>query len=415
MSTGTNNYSPKKEEFTYSAKGQLIITTGLQKQIDWLHKQVGRDEWCGILFYKVLEGKLDDPASLKIEASSLYLMDIGNATYTSANMDAESVIDMWETVNSDYSFKRGMIHTHHDMATFFSGTDMSELHDNAGNHNYYLSLIVNFAGSYSAKVAYVAKRTQSILYREIDDEEATSSTEKEVLVMIDMNIIKEQEEVAVPDFFRQRYTSIRQTRAPKATQYSQQQQWTDYYGGYGTERQRWSTKLRTWVPYESNDDGFHSGGGNSTTKTTVSANDVNKEGNIQKGGKTYSPVMQVNRNVTEKIMDWLNLGTEIYPDMTAQKGFDTIGGALSYFEDYFNGEDQAYEWFKEVMSDNMAKCFAGTATTIVRNIGMDIMDMHANTNYIAADLSKIFDAYPTTMAIQGTKNKKNNNVHARRK
>lgn len=47
------------------------------------------------------------------------------------------------------------------MSCFFSGTDMSELHDNAPNHNYYLSLIVNYkedtANSWCAKVAYVTE------------------------------------------------------------------------------------------------------------------------------------------------------------------------------------------------------------------------------------------------------------------
>lgn len=37
----------------------------------------------------------------------------------------------------------GHIHSHNTMGVFFSGTDWGELEDNAPNHNYYLSLIVN--------------------------------------------------------------------------------------------------------------------------------------------------------------------------------------------------------------------------------------------------------------------------------
>lgn len=54
-----------------------------------------------------------------------------------------------------------LIHSHHNMTCFFSGTDMSELHDNAPNHNYYLSLIVNYkedtGNNWCAKVAYVTE------------------------------------------------------------------------------------------------------------------------------------------------------------------------------------------------------------------------------------------------------------------
>jgi hypothetical protein len=44
------------------------------------------------------------------------------------------------------------------MSTFFSGTDMQELQDNAPNHNYYLSLIVNNAFEPTAKIAFVGEQ-----------------------------------------------------------------------------------------------------------------------------------------------------------------------------------------------------------------------------------------------------------------
>lgn len=48
--------------------------------------------------------------------------------------------------------------SHNNMKSYFSGTDMGELHNNAPNHTYYLSLIVNNAGEYVAKLAYIGKQ-----------------------------------------------------------------------------------------------------------------------------------------------------------------------------------------------------------------------------------------------------------------
>lgn len=48
--------------------------------------------------------------------------------------------------------------SHNNMSSFFSGTDMGELHSNSPNHVYYLSLIVNNKGSFVAKLAYVGKQ-----------------------------------------------------------------------------------------------------------------------------------------------------------------------------------------------------------------------------------------------------------------
>lgn len=58
-----------------------------------------------------------------------------------------------------YQSNIGMITklSHHSMTAFFSGTDQTELKDNASHYNYYLSLIVNFAHVYCAKVAFPSK------------------------------------------------------------------------------------------------------------------------------------------------------------------------------------------------------------------------------------------------------------------
>jgi hypothetical protein len=77
------------------------------------------------------------------------------------------------------------------MNTFFSGTDIQELHDNVAKFSpYYLSLIVNFDGIYSAKVVYLNKlpsRSISIM-DENDDEKFLVTAEREVMFSFDLDI-----------------------------------------------------------------------------------------------------------------------------------------------------------------------------------------------------------------------------------
>ena len=54
---------------------------------------------------------------------------------------------------------------------FFSGTDWSELEDNAPNHNYYLSLIVNNFMDFCAKVCFIAEAKDEVFTFESKDEE----------------------------------------------------------------------------------------------------------------------------------------------------------------------------------------------------------------------------------------------------
>ena len=89
----------------------------------------------------------------------------------------------------------------HTMNTFFSGTDMQELHDNVANYSpYYLSLIVNLKGEYTAKVAYLQKLNSRDI--EITDEDGSIGTiktqEKTVMFTFDLDVEIEGNEVSHP-------------------------------------------------------------------------------------------------------------------------------------------------------------------------------------------------------------------------
>ena len=80
-------------------------------------------------------------------------MDKGTSAYTEYEF-TEDVIEYQMSNPERLEWKKGHIHSHNSMETFFSGTDMSELNDNSEFHNYYLSLIVNNAFENTAKVAF---------------------------------------------------------------------------------------------------------------------------------------------------------------------------------------------------------------------------------------------------------------------
>ena len=100
---------------------------------------------------------MKDPENMKIILKDLLLMDIGTGGATSFEWTEEITIYVMENDLEDYVL--GHIHSHHNMAVFFSVTDKEELEDNTPNHNIYLSVIVNNMGHIIGRLAFMAKPT----------------------------------------------------------------------------------------------------------------------------------------------------------------------------------------------------------------------------------------------------------------
>lgn len=165
MSTVNKPLRSRYEERNVDGNIKLNIKKNVLDQIDYLHGKVGAKEWSGILVYKVLKGSIEDHKNMEIEVQEILPMDVGTSGYTEYEISPDSddyTFDNLSRVMMDPGLKMGHIHTHHNMNCFFSGTDSQELHDNAPNHNYYLSLIVNFKdpSNWCAEVAYVGEEEQ---------------------------------------------------------------------------------------------------------------------------------------------------------------------------------------------------------------------------------------------------------------
>lgn len=186
-------------------------------KIKYLCKNIPKVEWSGALFYSV-EGSIKQPETFKIILEDILPLDMGTQAYTTYELDDRYLDYMMDDIETRGQWTVGHIHSHNTMAVFFSGTDMDELNDNAPNHNYYLSLIVNNFMDFTAKVAFTAsidKVVKNVPYKALDDngkEYIVSKTDltykKTKLFTYDCEIISPKEEVHVEDIFNSRVVEI---------------------------------------------------------------------------------------------------------------------------------------------------------------------------------------------------------------
>lgn len=187
-------------------------------KIKYLCKTIPKDEWSGILLYKV-EGSIKQPKDMVLHLKEIIMMDKGTATYTDYSYNEKKRdnsgyldrhIDYTNDKEEALEWKIGQIHSHNTMRVFFSPVDMAELHDNSPSHNYYLSFIVNNYMDMIAKVAYIAEVDTTIEadYKALDDEgneyviqNSKFTVKKKKLFMHDCDIQSTVEQITVPKEF----------------------------------------------------------------------------------------------------------------------------------------------------------------------------------------------------------------------
>ena len=127
---------------------KLIISTLVEQKISICCRTLPNNEWSGTLFYKVVSGTYDN--NLVLEAQDFYLRDVGSATSTEFDDDADAF--NYQIENGLEDSIQALIHSHNSMAAFFSGTDDNTLKSMGKQMPHFLSLIVNNAGKYCAKI-----------------------------------------------------------------------------------------------------------------------------------------------------------------------------------------------------------------------------------------------------------------------
>lgn len=214
---------------TYNYK--LIIPAEVERKIRFTCQRVWNTEWSGTLFF-THEGSFENN-DLVIRCVDIYIMDIGTQSYTEFDMNPDVIAYMTEHPEL-LDCQMGLIHSHNNMSTFFSGTDTATLKEEGRDRNNFVSLIVNNAGSYTAAITRKIKSKQvkeSVSYEFFGDGEKQDTKEyvsdADEIEWFYLKIENENETFSFPDMAA-RLEEIKQTKAEKAKKV----QIPTYQGGY---------------------------------------------------------------------------------------------------------------------------------------------------------------------------------------
>lgn len=150
---------------TVKNKATVIIPIDVVKKIQYVCSRISHVEWSGQLFYKVLEGTLKDPSTLKVKVVDLHVQDRGSAAYTESETDID-ILDLYDEKPELEDCRTGFIHSHNSMGVYFSTTDIDELKINHAKTEMYLSVIVNNRTDICAKIAYAGTEVRKKIIRE---------------------------------------------------------------------------------------------------------------------------------------------------------------------------------------------------------------------------------------------------------
>lgn len=216
---------------------KIVIPAEVEKKIRFLCKNIWDIEWSGVLFYKV-EGAFEDK-SLTIRCVDLFQMDIGSSTYTEFNVSldiATYMVDHPELLEE--GIYQGLIHSHNNMATFFSNTDTATLSAEGNDMAHFVSLIVNNAGKYTAGVTRKYKCVQTVSEKytyptwngEVKEGVETFDIEEEKLEWFNLDIVFEN---ATDDFETEMMERIKEIKESKKKVVTPVYKDYPQYGNYG--------------------------------------------------------------------------------------------------------------------------------------------------------------------------------------
>lgn len=202
---------------TYNYK--LVIPAEVERKIRFACQKVWNTEWSGTLFF-THEGSFENN-DLVIRCVDIYIMDIGTQAYTEFDMNPDVIAYMCEH-SELLDCQMGLIHSHNNMSTFFSGTDTATLKEEGRDRNNFVSLIVNNKGSYTAAITRRVKSKsvkESVSYEFFGDGEKHDTkeyvSEENEIEWFYLNIVKEGDTFSFQDM-DVRFEEIKKRKAEKA-------------------------------------------------------------------------------------------------------------------------------------------------------------------------------------------------------
>lgn len=187
MNTQTQ-FKCKKNDFT----PVLHIPEFVEGKIRHLCARVHNTEWSGILFYTT-RGSFEDK-TFSIECLDFYPMDIGSEGATEfkdtpdiATYRVEHPFLLQESVYE------ALIHSHNNMAAFFSSTDNGTLTTEGEERNHFLSLIVNNAGNYVARITRNLVTENRVKAHIVSTKNVYYNTFKDETVILEKDKVEEKD------------------------------------------------------------------------------------------------------------------------------------------------------------------------------------------------------------------------------
>lgn len=178
-------------------------------KVQYLCKQCPKNEWCGLLFYK-MEGSLENEATIIPE--HIHFKDIGSASYTEQNADEDEVDLLIENPQfvAGNGYYQGFIHSHNTMKTVFSSTDDEDVHASTPLFPVWFSMIVNNFGDVVAQVSRMGSSINKIQTQDQDNNPITVKVEMEDKVMMTYDCIIEREDtIEEPKELAKRFREVK--------------------------------------------------------------------------------------------------------------------------------------------------------------------------------------------------------------
>lgn len=180
---------------------KLIVPENVEEKIRYLLRKFPSTEWSGVLFV-THQGSFENN-DLVITCKDIYPMDLGNATFTEFTMNEDVAAYMSENIDL-FDCDLQLIHSHHQMSTQPSGTDLNTLKEEGNERNCFVSLIVNNAGKYYAAITRKIQTKSEVTAKKLGtsyeffgdgskelehkDETTTKVIEKEIIEYFDLEV-----------------------------------------------------------------------------------------------------------------------------------------------------------------------------------------------------------------------------------
>ena len=187
---------------------KLIISTLVEQKISICCRTLPNNEWSGTLFYKVVSGTYDN--NLVLEAQDFYLRDVGSATSTEFDDDADAF--NYQIENGLEDSIQALIHSHNSMAAFFSGTDDNTLKSMGKQMPHFLSLIVNNAGKYCAKIT--RRRSLQTCYTSFYGKEETCNDTVYIVEDKNVEVVFESAYNEINNYIKNRISTLTTSSKP---------------------------------------------------------------------------------------------------------------------------------------------------------------------------------------------------------